>query len=74
VPDANRLTAHGVLAAERAGEAGVLRDFHLLDLLAQRGTVTGTVLADDASLLSALALRRKRGRRKKGRRTAGRDK
>ena len=36
------------LAAEGAGVAGVLGDFHLLDLLAERGTIAGTVLGDNS--------------------------
>ena len=47
------MTLDGVLAAEGAGVAGVLRDFDLLHLLTERGTVTGTVLSGDADLLSA---------------------
>ena len=43
------------LAAERARVGGVLRDFHLLDLLTQRGTVTFPVLAHHTGLLRALA-------------------
>ncbi len=45
MPDADVCATHGVLAAERAREGSVLGDFHLLDLLTQRGTVTGAVLA-----------------------------
>lgn len=40
LPDANSLALDGVLAAESADIAGVLSDFHLLDLLSERGTVT----------------------------------
>lgn len=40
VPDTGRMTLDGDLSAEGAGVAGVLGDFHLLDLLTERGTVT----------------------------------
>ena len=40
VPDTDRGPLDGVLAAERASVAGVLGDFHLLDLLPQGGTIT----------------------------------
>ena len=39
-PDSSRVTLHGGLAAEGAGVSCVLRDFDLLDLLAEGGTVT----------------------------------
>ncbi len=45
MPDADACATHGILAAERARKGSVLGDFHLLDLLTQRGTVTGAVLA-----------------------------
>lgn len=34
------MTLDGVLAAESAGVSGVLCDFHLLDLLSKRGTIS----------------------------------
>ena len=40
LPDADSLALDGVLAAECAGVAGVLGDFHLLHLLTERGTVS----------------------------------
>ena len=40
VPDTGGVTLDGVLAAEGAGVAGVLRDFDLLHLLTEGGTVT----------------------------------
>lgn len=40
LPDTNSLALHGVLAAEGADVTGVLRNFGLLDLLTQRGTVS----------------------------------
>lgn len=40
VPDADGLALDGVLSAEGAGVLGVLRGFHLLDHLPQRGTVS----------------------------------
>lgn len=48
------MTTH--LAARGAGVAGVLGDFHLLDGLTERGTVTGTVLSGDANLFGTLGL------------------
>jgi len=56
VPDAHSGPLDGVLAAEGARVASVLRDFHLLDLLPQRSTITGTVLTGHADLLRALGL------------------
>lgn len=40
VPDTGGMTLDSDLSAECAGVAGVLGDFHLLDLLTERGTVT----------------------------------
>lgn len=57
VPDTNSLALDSVLAAEGARVLGVLRDLDLLDLSSERGTVSGTVLAGDADLGSALGLR-----------------
>lgn len=45
------------LAAEGAEVLGVLGHLDLLDLLPQRGTIAGAVLADDPDLLRALRLR-----------------
>lgn len=47
-------------STEGAGIFGVLGDFDLLDLLAQRGTVAGSVLADNTDLLGALGLEMRR--------------
>lgn len=47
VPDANRMSLHRDLAAERARVFRVLADFDLLDLLAEGGAVAGAVLACD---------------------------
>jgi hypothetical protein len=55
-PDANSLALDRVLAAEGASVLGVLCDLHLTDLLSQRGTITSSVLADNANLLSSLGL------------------
>ena len=44
VPDADGLTLDGDLSAECAGVAGVLRDFHLLDLLPQGGTISRDIV------------------------------
>lgn len=45
------MTLHSDLPAERAGVAGVLSDFHLLDLFSQRGTIpVGEALRQKGSL------------------------
>lgn len=54
LPDTNSLALDGVLSAEGADVAGVLGDFHLLHLLTQGGTVSGTIFTRDTDLLSAL--------------------
>jgi len=43
VPDSGGVTLDRGLSAEGAGVLGVLGDFHLLDLLTERGTVTGCI-------------------------------
>lgn len=40
-----------ILAAECADIAGVLRDFHLLYLLSQRGTVSVGIVSDEQSII-----------------------
>lgn len=55
LPDADRSALHGGLAAERADVACVLGDFHLLNLLTERGTVASTILTDNADLSRALS-------------------
>jgi hypothetical protein len=45
VPDPGGVTLDGVLAAEGAEVAGVLRDFNLLHLLTERGTITGVLVS-----------------------------
>ena len=59
VPDAHSAALHRVLAAEAAEVFGVLADLDLLDLLPQRGTIAGAVLADNPHLLCALRHRNK---------------
>lgn len=54
VPDANGVSLNGGLAAESADISGVLGDFHLLDLLSEGGTVSGTVFTGHADLLGSL--------------------
>lgn len=56
VPDTDGSALHGVLAAERAGVAAVLRDFDLLDLATERRAVARAVLACDSNLDRALRL------------------
>lgn len=45
LPDAHSLALDGVLATEGARVAGVLGDFHLLHLLTQGGTVSGSYVS-----------------------------
>lgn len=59
VPDAHSAALDSVLAAEAAEVLGVLADLDLLDLLSQRGTVAGAVLADNPHFLCALRHRNK---------------
>ena len=54
LPDPHRRPLHGVLPAEEAREARVLRDLDLLHLLAERRAVPDTVLAGDPDLLCPL--------------------
>ena len=42
----------------------MLRDLHLLHLLTERGTITGSVLSDDSNLLRSLRLRDKKKKTK----------
>lgn len=44
------------LAAECAGVLGVLGDFHFLHHLTQRGTISGTIFADDSDFPGTLGL------------------
>ncbi len=53
-PDTNDSALHSKLAAETAEVFGVLANFDFLNLLTQRGTITGAVFADNADLLCAL--------------------
>lgn len=53
---ANGQVLWAYLAAKLASVCGVLSDFNLLHLLPQRGTIAGTVLANDADLLGSLGL------------------
>ena len=63
-PDADGRSLHASLSAELAGVLGVLRDLHLLHLLTERGTITGSVLSDDSNLLRSLRLQDKKKRQK----------
>lgn len=47
-----------VLSAEGAAVLGVLGDFHLLDDLSERSTVSGTVFTANSDLDCVLSLRR----------------
>jgi len=40
LPDSDRMSLHRSLAAECAGVSRVLRDFHLLDLFSEGGTIS----------------------------------
>ena len=58
LPDTGGLSLHGVLSAEGAAVLGVLGDFHLLDDLSERSTVSGTVFTANSDLDCVLSLRR----------------
>jgi hypothetical protein len=53
LPNAHAGALDRVLAAKDATIGRVLRNFHLLDELAERGTVAGSVLSDNADLFRA---------------------
>lgn len=53
VPDTGRVTLDGVLAAEGAGVAGVLRDFDLLHLLTEGGTIAGVLVSRCSQIMEA---------------------
>ena len=53
-PDANSLPLHGILSAELTEVLAVLTDFHLLNLLTQTSTITGTIFPDNTNLLGSL--------------------
>lgn len=55
-PNTNRLPLHCILATELAEILAVLCNLHFLNLLTQTGTISGTILADNANLLRALGL------------------
>merc|ERR1719260_499329 len=54
LPDADAVALHGVLTTECAGVLAMLRNFHLLDSLPQRGTIPGTIFTGDSDLLGTL--------------------
>ena len=56
VPDSDRVASNSGLSAERADVSCVLCDFHLLDLLTERGTITDTVFTNNSDFLSTLCL------------------
>jgi len=60
VPDTGGVTLDRDLSAEGASVTGVLGDFHLLDLLTERGTVTVRVALVSTSGLGGLSLSRLR--------------
>ena len=53
VPDTGGVTLDGVLAAEGAGVAGVLRDFDLLHLLTEGGTIAGVLVSCWSQIMEA---------------------
>lgn len=55
VPDSNRVSLDAVLSAEGTDVSGVLGDFHLLDLLSERGTITSTVFTGHTDLCIAVS-------------------
>ena len=56
LPNSDRVSLDSVLAAERADVSGVLADFHLLDLLSEGGTITGTVFTGHTDLCSIVSI------------------
>lgn len=61
LPDANHSALHRVFPAKAAEVFRVLTNFDLLDLLTQRGTITGAVLADNPDLLRTFRLQMTKG-------------
>lgn len=57
VPDANRVSFHRDLAAECAGVACVLCDFHLLDLLSEGGTISDRTKVSPVELRQLVCLK-----------------
>lgn len=49
------MSLDGVFAAECADVSGVLGDFHLLDLLSEGSTITGTVFTGHADLCAVVS-------------------
>ena len=53
-PNSNSFPLDRILSAEFIEVLAVLTDLHLLDLFPQTGTITGTILPNDTSLLGSL--------------------
>jgi len=60
-PDSGSLALHGVLTTEGALVLCMLGDLDLLEDLSERGTITGTVLANNAYLLGTTSLQWRAG-------------
>lgn len=54
LPDSNDGSLHGVLSTESADVSRMLCDFHLLDILSEGSTITGSVLSGDTDLSRSL--------------------
>lgn len=54
LPDSDDSSLDGVLSTERADVSRMLCNFHLLDILSEGSTITGSVLSGDTDLSSSL--------------------
>lgn len=54
LPDSDDSSLDSVLTTERADVSRMLCDFHLLDILSEGSTITGSVLSGDTDLSSSL--------------------
>ena len=61
LPDADNCALHAELSAETAEVFGVLTNLNLLDLLTQRGTISGAVFTDNPDLFCTLRLQKRKG-------------
>lgn len=59
-PNANSFPLHRILPAKFAEIFAMLTNLHLLNLLPQTGTITGTILSNDSSLLRTLGLHQRK--------------
>lgn len=59
-PNANSFPLHRILPAKFAEIFAMLTNLHLLNLLPQTGTITGTILSNDSGLLRTLGLHQRK--------------